>query len=431
MIKINNYKGSTLQPTTWNTLDQNEFIQDMNEGLSTKELQEKYQVSDRTIRKWKRKIRDIFKLDEHKEKVEQKYNILDNDKKHIHLLKQEITSLKRSLDLAKKHISKTDNIKSIISDVLKEGFGNTLVPEFEWYSKSNNKDNIVPVLCISDTHIGSVVDPENINYMNEYNIEIAKKRIIGITDDFIDTYKNKMNYQYDGVVLILGGDIIENAMHGAEETNDVTVIDQVLIAFDILKEVIKQLKEAFGKVAIFAVSGNHGRLIADKYVKLDHRYANSLEKILYHFLEYEFKNENNVQIHTSPSDILYFSINGLKFRLEHGDQITWTGNAIAGPFTSLERARLKKSAIDSAVGNSFDLLIIGHFHQHLVHDGKMIVMDSLVGYNSYAQSKALPYSLPGCTTFSINSSGNLIFATNLVWRENVIKINNKKKIEIF
>ncbi len=81
-----------------------------------------------------------------------------------------------------------------------------------------------------------------------------------------------------------------------------------------------------------------------------------------------------------------------------------------------ERARLKRSSVDEAVGNAFDVLIFGHFHQHSIQN-KLVCMDSPKGYDTYANSMALPYSKPGATTFAVNKHGELIYATNLKCRE--------------
>jgi hypothetical protein len=236
-------------------------------------------------------------------------------------------------------------------------------------------------------------------------------------------YKNHLsNYKYDGCVLIFGGDMIEQALHGAEETNDLSVVDQVIKATQILINVVLMLKEAFGKVSIFAVSGNHGRLIADKFVKNYDRLSNSLEKIIYYFISDEFEDDPKVTLNTSETDVLYFTINNLRFRLEHGDTIKFTGQAISGPLNTFTRAYLKRHSVDSNIGMDWDILMIGHFHHHLVQSN-LIVMDSIKGYDSYSHSLSLPFSHPGVTTFAINSHGEIIFVTNLKVRNTVTKNN--------
>ena len=405
-----------------------------------KDINDYFGIAIRTAQEWNQKLTGKFKgkkynfdeLEESKDSsIEDRYDVVSEDKKRIYRLEEEVKILKKSLQDAKEHVTASDDIKELIFNIHKEGYNNPdTIPK--WIdSKHSSNSEIVPVFCLSDIHVGSVIDPADVNYVNEYDVDIAKERIFTLTNDFIDMYINKLsNYKYKGCVLIFGGDMIENAMHGTEETNELTVINQVIETTSILIEVIERLNKAFGKVFIPSVSGNHGRLIADKYVKNSHRLDNSLEKIVYHFVELHFKDNDDISLVTSHSDILHFSINGLRFRLEHGDSIKFSGQAISGPLNSWERARLKRSGVDSAVGNGFDILIFGHFHQHLISN-KIIAMDSTKGYDTYVMRMALPFSLAGATTFSVNSKGEVIYGTNLKCRVKTKQKKLDKCIEIF
>lgn len=376
------------------------------QGYTIGEISIKMDIPRETVRDW---IRKKYPADKSIEKSIERAT----DKESIRL-KDEIKELKLKLKEQVKNEVYIDDIRELINDIKDIKFNKDV--NFDWLHKPKN-NSLVPVFCLSDTHIGSRVIPENINNINGYNVDIAKKRIYNLTKDFISMYKHNLNtYKYDGCVVIFGGDMIENAMHNAEETNELTVIDQVIQTVEILINVIENIADAFGKVTIFAVSGNHGRLIGDKYVKINDRLNNSLEKIVYHFITIHFKNNKNINLVMNKSDIVHFNINGLKFRLEHGDSIRFTGQAISGALNSWERARLKKSSVDEAVGNAFDILIFGHFHQHSIQN-KLICMDSTKGYDSYANSMALSYSKAGATTFAINKHGELIYATNLKCRE--------------
>lgn len=361
---------------------------------------------------------------------EDRFDILSDDKKRIYKLEQENNLLKKSINQAREHVYDSDKIADLINRVSDANLKPEDVKFPDWFNK-NSKNSIIPVFCLSDTHIGAVIDPADVNFVNEYNVEVARKRIYQLTDDFIDIYINKMsNYQYPGVLVLFGGDMIEQAMHGSEETNDLTVIDQTIEATNILITVLAKLEKHFKKVTVIACSGNHGRLIADKYVKNTNRLGNSLEKIIYHFIGVYFKDNENVKIITRQSDVIHFRINGKTWRMEHGCDIKFTGQAISGPLNSFERARLKRNSVDSAVGRTFDYFVFGHFHQHLISNSGLIVMDSTKGYDPYVMRMALPYSLPGATTFSINSRGEIIYATNLKCREDLSE-REKHQMVIF
>ena len=412
----------------WNKINQETFISDVNNGLKTKELMKKYNISKRTVAYWKSNIKNDIEITPTPSENEEAYEIND-DKKVIHKLKQEVKLLKKSIENAKTQIIDSDAIKEIVSGVKDIGFSDETPKWLDEVSKE--KDEIVPVLAISDVHLGEVVDAEDVNFTNEYDSDIAIQRVNQCVKDFINIYKNKMtNYTYPGVVLLLPGDNITNSLHDLADTNDKTVINQIITAVNLFRGVIDRLQLAFGKVAVFAVSGNHGRLDVRNYTKTKQRYSNSLEKIVYHFVEDSFKGNDDVNIITSPSDIVRFSINGLKHQLEHGDSIKSSGSAIAGPITGWERARLKKSGVASATGNSFDVLVIGHFHQYYMTN-KFIVCNSVKGYDEYCQSLGISYAPPGSTSYAVNSHGQIIFSTDIQCRDKTEKKETKNHIELF
>lgn len=382
-----------------------------------------YNTGERTVYDWIKNIQNNDKDFIPAPKI----TIISDDAKKIHKLEDENKQLRNALNEAKNHVVDSEDIKKIIFDLNNIEFKKVEIPN--WIN-NKTKGKIVPVLCIADTHIGEVVNPQDVNYVNEFNTEIASQRINRCVDDFIDIYKNKFNYEYDGIVLNILGDIITGELHDLKETNDKSAIDQVIFAVDLLETQIRKLHKAFGKVLVNMVSGNHGRYQPLKYTKNNNRYNNSLEKIVYTFIERNIsKDTNDVIFNTSPEDVLRYSINGHKFQQEHGDNIKTTGTAIAGPSTSFARAYLKKSAIGVSTNNSFQTLIVGHFHNHYYANG-VLVCNSVKGFDTYCASLGIGFSLPGCTSFAVNSHGQIIYLTDLQIR----KIETKKiekSIELF
>lgn len=390
---------------------------------------ERYKIPKRTMYDWKKKLKeDGYDIDGRD--IDPKETHFSKETIEAHKLKEENRALKKALKEAKNEMSSSDEIRELVEGVSKVKLDTPLVPE--WVATSSKKkNNIVPVLCLSDIHMGEVVEPEEVNFVNEYNSDIAKERVHQCVDDFIDIYKNKMsNYEYDGVVVVAPGDNTTNSLHDLAEFNDNSPIDQIIEVVVLFQEVLLKLEKAFGNVVMFATSGNHGRLQPKGYTKTKGRFNNSLEKIVYHFLEVNMK-ETKVSIITDPSDIVRFSINGKRFRLEHGDSIKSAGTAIAGPVTGWERARLKKSAIDSSTNNKFDTLVIGHFHTHHIQGESMIVCNSPKGFDEFCQMLSIPYAPPGCTSFSVNNHGQIIFATDIQCRDGIQVKPRKNHIELF
>ena len=400
-----------------------------------------YGIKTRTIYSWIRKIDDENSMEANTKinkpivnEVEEiletpKLSIITPEQKKLHKLTVENRELKKAMREAKVHISHSDDIKSLIASVEKVGFDT--IPK--WINnKSSNTDKLVPVLFITDTHIGEVIDAEDMGFTESYNTEIAINSINRVTEDFIDICKNKMtNYEYDGVVLMLGGDMITGNLHDLSETNDSTPIEQVISATSVFIQQIEKLKENFRKVVVMECGGNHPRYDPTNYTKTKNRTANSLETLIYHYIAEHFKDDNDIVTVYDKSDEVLFSINGRRFLLTHGDRGFKGGNGIGGITVPIKKSRTKMLKSMTAIGREFDTLVLGHFHQHHISDD-LIIGASTKPYDEYCKSMGFEYNTAGATSFFVNTHGDIIFGTKLQIRdENKVTNDNKKSIELF
>ncbi len=119
----------------------------------------------------------------------------------------------------------------------------------------------IPTLFLSDIHFDEVVSADQVNFVNEYDHEIAVARIRHTFQRSIDLTKHfLMKPKYDGFILALGGDILSGNIHEElAETNDQRINQSVIDITDLLIEGITHLADEFGKVFVPCVVGNHGR----------------------------------------------------------------------------------------------------------------------------------------------------------------------------
>jgi len=285
---------------------------------------------------------------------------------------------------------------------------------------SDNKV-LVPVLFLTDIHMGEVVKSEETGVDNDYNSDIAKERINYAVDKFIDTSINDLSkYNMHGCVMPFGGDMITGNLHDLAEFNDLSPVSQVMDLIDILDVQIKKVLNSFGKVYIPAVTGNHGRM--EKYrVKTKGRVNDSLEYLLYKQLQKRYIDNKDVIFSIDKADFINFSINGRVFRLEHGDSFRG-GGGIGGIQVPIKRGIAKKQQTAVAANKPFDTMLIGHFHQHFISD-ELIIGNSIKGYDEFSKSLSLPYQDPGVTSFYVDTNGKITFPNN-------IYIKTSKKSEL-
>ncbi len=283
----------------------------------------------------------------------------------------------------------------------------------------------VPTLFASDWHWGEVVDPEQINGVNKYNLRIAHSRAKRMVERTIDLLKNHMvNPNYPGIVFPLGGDMVSGDIHDElRESNELPTIPTVLNLLEVLCACVKSLADALGSVHVPCVTGNHGRNTLKTRAK--GRVHTSYDWLLYCLLEREFKDDKRVTFQVSSGPDCSYSIYGHRYLLTHGDQFRG-GDGMVGALGPILRGDHKKRSRNGQIGLEFDTMLLGHWHQYC-HLGRVIVNGSLKGYDEYANSGNFGFEVPKQALFITHPRHGITFALPVVLED--APIRGKKWIE--
>lgn len=269
-----------------------------------------------------------------------------------------------------------------------------------WLSLSSKKSKVsalgdqpgVPILFGSDWHWGEVVNPSEIGGVNEYSLAIAHERLHNLIESTIELLTRHMvNPSYPGIVFALGGDMVSGNIHEElSETNEMPIMPVVLDLIDHLILAIKRLKEVFGRVFLPCVAGNHGRV--HKKVRAKESNFSSYDWLIYQQLDRVFAEDPDVVFFIPDGPDALFSVYGHKYLLTHGNQFRG-GDGLIGPLGPITRGDHKKRSRNAQVGQEYDTLMIGHFHQ-LLQMRRVIMNGSLIGYNEYAFSNNFGFEPP-------------------------------------
>jgi hypothetical protein len=268
----------------------------------------------------------------------------------------------------------------------------TITPN--WLIKKNEKKKFagVPTLFASDWHWGEVVDPNQINGVNEYNMTIAQNRARTMVEKAIDLLQNYVaNANYPGIVFVLGGDMVSGDIH--EElmaTNEKEIMPTVLDLFGVLSWCIHTLANEFGNVFVPCVSGNHGR--NTHKIRNKGRNFTSFDWLLYQFLAKRFENDTRITFHIPDGSDAYYSVFGHKYLLTHGDQFRG-GDGVIGALGPIIRGDHRKRSRNSQIDMGYETMLLGHWHQ-LIQLERLIVNGSLKGYDEYAYSNNFGFEPP-------------------------------------
>ena len=258
----------------------------------------------------------------------------------------------------------------------------------------------VPVAMWSDWHFGEVVDPNQINGMNEFNLEIAERRIRRLVTSTVNLLRNHVvNPQYPGIVINLGGDMMSGDIHEElSESNDKEMMPCLLDLFSILVWAIGVMADEFGKVFVPCVTGNHGRNTRKPRAK--GRNFTNFDWLLYQFLARHFEGDKRIQFFIPDGPDALYQVAGHRILLTHGDQFRG-GDGMIGAAGPIIRGNKKKLARNSAIDLDFDTMIIGHWHQRMALPG-LIVNSSLKGYDEYANTFNFAYEPPSQELFLVH-----------------------------
>lgn len=322
--------------------------------------------------------RETLKWERHRQKQQ---------KKRIRALEREVEKL-RNAELDRRAV------RSTIMGLCEHS---PTPPKWLTCAKTTGTNEAVPFTHWSDWHYGEVVKKDQIAGINEFNMNVADKRIAMLANKVIElchTHLPKM--RYPGLVVGLNGDFLSGDIHDElSESNDAPTIPAMLRLFDAMVGAFEHLLAHFPKVFVPCQDGNHGRKDKDKRNK--NRKALSFDWLLYCLLERHYKQRaamgckaaRRIQFYI-PDDIdTYFRIYNTRLLMTHGDQLgVGGGNALIGPLGPMQRGNMKTSKVNSQIGRPYDFLVIGHYHTRIELDG-LLANGSLVGYSEYPRNNRM------------------------------------------
>jgi len=248
------------------------------------------------------------------------------------------------------------------------------------------------VALFSDAHIEETVKPEAVNWLNEYNLEIAERRI--------KTYfANLANcLEQDNVTELifasLGDTISSYLFEELMETNSMTPIEATLKAQSLIysglhylccEAGIKTLK----RIRFVGIVGNHSR--TTKKIQHANGFKLSYEWMMYQNIKQQCENTKlPIDFYIPESEIAIIKTADDKTLLFcHGFQIKGGGtNTICGVYPALQRLALRWSKVFHQ-----DRIYMGHFHS-CISIPSAAINGSIIGYNSFALTNAFEYQEP-------------------------------------
>jgi hypothetical protein len=234
----------------------------------------------------------------------------------------------------------------------------------EWaLPDASSRGKSVVGLLLSDVHMGEVIALEETSGINAFDEVICRKRLRRFFTAACHVgARLASDTECKGALLALGGDMISGDIH--EElriTNALTSQEQIAAAIEEIAAGIRVLVEAFGKVHVVSVPGNHSRTTHKPTAKLYSRA--SYDTLIAAMLAERFKDSPQITFQFGPDKDQVFNTFGFETLLTHGDKIgTRGGMGFAGPMLPILRGAKKIEAQQASIGRKPDYIWHGHYH---------------------------------------------------------------------
>ena len=338
--------------------------------------------------------------------------------------------IKRRLDKLSRDNNNNDNILNEISNKIESyiqqikpfELNNNIYTDAKKVRKdhddNNNEEDVI--LLLSDWHIGEVVDPEVVGYLNKYDEEIAARRVEIITNKVIELTNLHRNISdIKRIHIACLGDMVSghNLHDDLDKTNSLNISDQVLYTSTLLTNLILTLSQFFDEIIFYGVPGNHGRTTKKKEHKDP---TSSYDYLAYKITERELqllksfnKIQSKIKIYIPKSNFLLISVQEHNILFTHGDNIkSWSSIPYYGMLRDYNN---KQELILSAYNMPVHYICIGHFHQPITINrplGGIIVNGSLKGVDEYSINRNM-ISKPSQTFFGVNKKYGRTFLYEL------------------
>lgn len=278
--------------------------------------------------------------------------------------------------------------------------------------KTSRIREMTPVVLASDWHVEEPVHPESVAFRNEYNLEIAARRIERFFRAIIwniEHHRASGRITIRDLLLWLGGDMYSGYIHEElVEANELSPTEAVRWLVPKLRDGIATLLDTLGLESLLIVCshGNHGRTTLKSRIATG--YANSFDWLLYHWLADEFRDDKRVRFEITASAHQYAEVYGQTIHFHHGDDVRYQGG-IGGLGIPLLKAVPMWDRVQPAA-----LHCIGHWHT-LRDYGRAVVNGSLIGFGPYSQRIRVEFEDPMQAMFYIDRERHGLQMLTKLW----------------
>lgn len=273
--------------------------------------------------------------------------------------------------------------------------------------RSNLKKERAVVVHVSDTHFGANIKADEMGLVNEFNWEIAARRMALFAKQVVE-YKPHYRDSTE-LVICINGDIIAGVIHDQEWFSDL-LATQFSGTLKILMQFVSYCAKHYPKVTVHCTPGNHGRAMhkSGKSRATTHKW-DSYENMIYVALREAIQIScRNTIVNVPKTPYVIVDVLGHKGFVTHGDTVINVGNP--GKNINMKAINTQINSLNSSklAEVKFEFIMCGHCHvsniQITDNGAYMLTNGTLSGADPFAQSIGIFGNQPSQTLFEVTRS---------------------------
>lgn len=297
--------------------------------------------------------------------------------------------------------------KYIAAEVLKK-ITPVKVKSFKSTSKKKCKVKRHVVAMLNDIHIGLNVDKEEVDGINEFNFEIASRRIAMFTKEVCE-YKKSSRDDVERMHFLLNGDLIAGVIHGLMSRDLELLTHQTNAAIHILTNSITRIAESYKNVTVYFSTGNHGDLPHRREGghRVTSQIYDSIEAQIFYAISAAHRKTKNVIFKCNKTTYMDIDLPSGRAIFTHGHIMF--SKQLGNPGRNINVKGLSDSIMKFNNGEKkkgkppVKLILLGHTHANfsfVTEDGvKVYNAPSLSGVDSYAFQLGIVHNMIGQLVF--------------------------------
>lgn len=293
-----------------------------------------------------------------------------------------------------KKLGEKQLLEELICEIVKENINPLPKINSPKVKLKKGHEPVEVVGMLNDTHIGLIVDSEEIGNINSFDFKEACRRF-AFYGKQLAGYKAHKRDSVNKLHLILNGDLLAGLIHGLETKGIHLMIHQVNAAVHIFTHLITYLAQTYPTIEVHGIAGNHDRSIhKDGGKRPVSEVYDSYANIIFFALSTAFRNSKQISFNFPKTAYGFINLPAGRAMYAHGDHIF--SRPLGNPGKSINIKAMSESIRDFnageiAKGNKpVKLMLFAHVHTYahfITSDGvEVYVSPSLVGLDQFAHS---------------------------------------------